>query len=251
MSLLPIIVASGGAAATAGTVAWGAVAPSSRLYGPTVRRTESARQIALTFDDGPNPAVTPQLLQLFERYSVHATFFVVGKFVRACPEVAREISERGHTLGNHTETHPNLFFRSRSEIRDEIVRGQDAIAAAVRDEPPRWMRPPFGFRNPWLNGEVRRAGMQVVMWSKLCRDWKPQPPQRLIQRLAGMTRVDRARGDIVLLHDGDHRALGADRSHVVAALEHWLPRWRDAGMEFVTMNSLSASISDSARTASI
>jgi peptidoglycan-N-acetylglucosamine deacetylase len=251
LSLLPIIVVSGGAAATAGTVAWGAVATSSQLYGPTVRRTGSARQIALTFDDGPNPAVTPQLLELFERYSVRATFFVVGKFVRACPEVVREISAHGHALGNHTETHPNLFFQTRSGIHDEIARCQDAIAAAIRGEPPRWMRPPFGYRNLWLNGEVRRAGMQVVMWSKICRDWKRQPPQRLIQRLAGVMRVDRARGDIVLLHDGDHRALGADRAHVVAALEHWLPRWRDAGMEFVTMNSLSASISDSAQTASI
>src|SRR5579871_6946363 len=179
-----MIVAAGCAGAAA--AAWGAVAASSQLFGPTLRRTGSARQIALTFDDGPNPPVTPRLLELLERHSARATFFVVGKFVRACPDLVREISARGHALGNHTETHPNLFFQSPAGIREELARCQEAIAGAVRGEPPRWMRPPFGYRNPRLNVEVRRAGMQVVMWSKLCRDWKPQPPQRLIERLASV-----------------------------------------------------------------
>ena len=79
------------------------------------------------------------------------------------------------------------------------------------------------------------------MWSKICWDWKPQPPERLIERLSRVARPDQPQGDIVVLHDGDHRALGGDRHHVVAALEHWLPRWRDAGMEFVTMESSSVS----------
>ena len=103
------------------------------------------------------------------------------------------------------------------------------------------MRPPYGYRSPLLDGEVRRAGMQgVVMWSKICWDWKPQPPERLIGRLARVARPGGSHGDIVVLHDGDHRALGGDRHHVVAALEHWLPRWRDAGIEFVTIESSAA-----------
>jgi len=243
-----MIVASGGAAAVAGTVAWAAVAPSSQLFGPTVRCTASAQQIALTFDDGPNPAVTPQLLDLFDRHSVRATFFVIGKFVRVCPDLVKEISARGHAIGNHTYTHANLFLRSRTGIRDELERCQEAIAEAVRGEPPHSMRPPYGYRNPLLEGEARRAGLQVAMWSKICHDWKPQPPERLIERLASVARAERSSGDIVLLHDGDHRALGADRHHVARALEHWLPRWRDAGMEFVTMNS-PASIQGAARDA--
>jgi peptidoglycan-N-acetylglucosamine deacetylase len=241
LNLLPAI-ASSGAAAAAGIAAWGAVAPSSELFGPTLRRTASPRKIALTFDDGPNPAVTPHLLELFDRYSARATFFLIGKFARACPELVKEISARGHLLGNHSDTHANLFFQSRAGIRGELVRCQDAIAAAAHAEPPRWMRPPYGYRNPLLSGEIRRAGMQgVVMWSKMCRDWKPQPPERLIERLSRVARPDQPQGDIVVLHDGDHRALGGDRHHVVAALEHWLPRWRDAGMEFVTMESSSVS----------
>jgi peptidoglycan/xylan/chitin deacetylase (PgdA/CDA1 family) len=236
---LPAIV-SGGAAAAAGIAAWGAVAPSSRLFGPTVRYTGSSRKIALTFDDGPNPPVTPRLLELFDRYSVRATFFLIGKFARACPELVREISVRGHLLGNHSDTHANLFFRSRAGIRSELVRCQDAIAAATHARPPQWMRPPYGYRSPLLRAEIRRAGMGgVVMWSKICWDWKPQPPERLIERLSRVARPDQPHGDIVVMHDGDHRALGGDRNHVVTALEHWLPRWREAGMEFVTMESSS------------
>ncbi len=239
MNLLPAIVSTA-AAAAAGIAAWGAVAPSSELFGPTVRHTSSSRKIALTFDDGPNPTVTPHLLELFERHSVHATFFLIGEFARACPELVKEISVRGHLIANHSHTHANLFFRSRAGIRDELVRCQDAIAAASHAEPPRWMRPPYGYRSPLLRGEIRRAGMRgVVMWSKICWDWKPRPPQRLIERLSRVARPDQPHGDIVVLHDGDHRALGGDRHHVVAALEHWLPRWRDAGMEFVTMESSS------------
>lgn len=240
MNLLPAIV-SGGAAAAAGIAAWGAVAPSSELFGPVVRHTDSSRKIALTFDDGPNPAVTSRLLELFDRHSVRATFFLIGKFARACPDLVNEISARGHLIGNHSDTHANLFFRSRAGIRDELARCQDAIGAAVTER-PRWMRPPYGYRSPLLRGEIRRLGMRgIVLWSRMCWDWNPQPPRRLIERLSRVARPDQPHGDIVVMHDGDHRALGADRLHVVSALEHWLPRWRDAGMEFVTMESSSVS----------
>jgi len=237
LSLWPGMVA-GGAAAAAGLAAWGAVAPSSQFFGPTIRHTSSARKIALTFDDGPNPAVTPRLLELFERHSVPATFFVIGKFARACPDLVRETAARVQVIGNHTDTHPSLIFQPPAGIRAELQRCQDAVADALHGAPPRWMRPPYGYRSPLLAAELKSVGIQgVVMWSRICWDWKPQPPQGLIARLARVARPDRAQGDVVVMHDGDHRALGGDRLHVVAALEHWLPRWRDAGMEFVTMES--------------
>jgi peptidoglycan/xylan/chitin deacetylase (PgdA/CDA1 family) len=240
------IVVSAGVATAAGMATWGAVGPSAELFGPTVRHTASAKTLALTFDDGPNPAVTPRLLDLFDHYSVRVTFFLIGKFVRACPDLVREISARGHLLGNHTDTHANLIFQTRAGLREELEHCQDAVAAATHSDPPRWMRPPYGYRSPMLDGEVHRAGMQgIVMWSKIGWDWKPQPPKRLIARLARAARPGGPHGDIVVLHDGDHRALGGDRHHVVAALEHWLPRWRDAGLEFVTIDS--PAVGDSAR----
>ena len=189
--------------------------------------------IALTFDDGPNPAVTPALLDLLARHDANATFFLIGQHVRAVPELAREIAACGHAIGNHTETHPALTFLSRRRIAAELSRCEDAIASAT-GSPPRWMRPPYGFRGPMLDGVVRRQGLAgVAMWSVMARDWRPQPSAPVIRRLG------RARGgDIILLHDGDHRILEGDRMHTVNALEYWLPRWKDAGIGFVTINQL-------------
>jgi peptidoglycan/xylan/chitin deacetylase (PgdA/CDA1 family) len=235
MYLWPIVVPAV-AMTAAGIAIWGAAVPSAQLYGPTLRHTSSAKTIALTFDDGPNPCVTPRLLDLFERYSVRATFFVIGRFARACPDIVRETVARGHIVGNHTENHPQLTFLSRTHIREELARCQDAIATATRMDPPKWMRPPGGRRSPILNSEVHRLRLRgVVMWSLSSRDWKSQPLPQLVDRLALASRRCGSQGDIVLCHDGKPRALGADRHNTVTALEHWLPRWRDAGFKFVTV----------------
>jgi peptidoglycan/xylan/chitin deacetylase (PgdA/CDA1 family) len=244
---VPAIVAAAGA----GLGAWGAVAPSSQLFGAVLRRLpaaaegEASREIALTFDDGPNPAITPRLLDLLARYNAPATFFVIGQFAAKCPELVREIAARGHLLANHTHTHPNLFWQSRTSIAQELRQCEEAVAealgAAVSTASKvshganaltmQWMRPPYGLRGPQLFGVARALGLRgVATWSRLCFDWKPQPAAPVIARLARV----QAR-DIVLMHDGDYRKLGGDRAHVVAALEHWLPRWRDAGLEFVTI----------------
>src|SRR6516164_1424691 len=91
------------AAGLAGLTAYGAVDPRAQLFGPTICRTPSASKLALTFDDGPNPLITPQLLDLFAEHNVQATFYLVGKFVRQCPELTKEIGARGHAIGNHTD----------------------------------------------------------------------------------------------------------------------------------------------------
>jgi peptidoglycan/xylan/chitin deacetylase (PgdA/CDA1 family) len=240
---VPGIVAAG-----AGIGAWGAVAPRSQLFGVVLRRLPAgagSREIALTFDDGPNPEITPKLLELLARYNARATFFVIGRFAAKCPELVREIAARGHLLANHTHTHPNLFWQSRATISNELRQCEEAVAEALGGAVTRsravshgasgltmqWMRPPYGFRGPQLFGVTRALGFRgVATWSRLCFDWKPQPAEKVIARLARV----QAR-EIVLMHDGDARSLGGDRAHVVAALEHWLPRWRDAGLEFVTI----------------
>jgi peptidoglycan/xylan/chitin deacetylase (PgdA/CDA1 family) len=231
MLLAPLLLA--GTGCVAGTYSWAACVPSAQLFGRTMQRTGDARTIALTFDDGPNPAVTPALLDLLDKHSVRATFFLIGSHVRACPELAREIAQRGHTVGNHTDTHPALPLLSKQRISDEIARCDESISSAT-GQMPRWMRPPYGFRSPLLNGIVkRRNGGGVVMWSRLARDWKAQPAAPMIHRLR------RVRGgDIVLLHDGDHRAPGGDRRHTVEALAHWIPRWKDAGLRMVALDEI-------------
>jgi len=233
MWTIPALAATGGTCAVGGTLSWAAVAPSSQLFGRTIRRTCDPSTIALTFDDGPNPSVTPALLDLLGRHNAKATFFLIGRHVRAFPALANDIASRGHVIGNHTETHPKLAFMPPGKIADELSLCDDAIEAATNTK-PRWMRPPFGFRGPQLGGVVRRHGSAgVVMWSVWARDWKPQPAEPVIRRLR------RVRGgDIVLLHDGDHRVLEGDRRHSVAALEHWLPRWQGAGLRFVTLDEI-------------
>jgi peptidoglycan/xylan/chitin deacetylase (PgdA/CDA1 family) len=233
MQAIPALLATGVGCVAGGTFAWAAIAPSSQLFGSTIRHTGDSSTIALTFDDGPNPAVTPSLLKLLGGHNTKATFFLIGAHIEKAPELATEIAAQGHTVGNHTYTHPSLVLHSASYISDEISRCDDAIESATGKR-PRWMRPPFGFRSPLLGGIVRqRGGAGVVMWSALARDWNPQPAEPVIRRLR------RVRGgDIVLLHDGDHRIPEGDRSHTVAALEYWLPRWKDAGLRFVTLDEI-------------
>ena len=214
------------AVAGAGLCAWGALHPRSQLFGPTLRNAGSG--CALTFDDGPNPDVTPHVLSLLEKYQVPATFFVLGKHVREYPGLAAEIAGRNHQLGNHTYTHPSLLLFTRQRIIDELNRCEDAIIEATGRRTTR-VRPPFGFRGPQFDSAARRAGFsKVVMWSVNAWDWNPQAPSSVGRRMRKVTR-----GDIVLLHDGDHRASKADRRHMLQALEFWLPRWKDSGLEFV------------------
>lgn len=261
-------------AAATGLTAYGAAHPRAQLFGPTICRTNSPSKLALTFDDGPNPAITPRLLDLLDRYNAKATFFLIGRYVRESPELTRETAARGHLIGNHTETHPNLFKLSQKNIRVELRLCHDAIASAL-GKPPQWFRPPYGFRNPWVVPSARELGYSTVMWSLIPGDWKERPAEWLIARMQPIS--DRAQGrsnnekqilraksarrgsgprastalgmtskssegaaggtgDVLCLHDGAHRVENADRSRTLAALEHWLPRWRDLGLEFVTIS---------------
>jgi peptidoglycan-N-acetylglucosamine deacetylase len=230
MEHIPILAATGALVAS-GAICWGAVAPGSQLFGRTIRRTGDSRTLALTFDDGPNPAATPGLLDLLDAHGAKATFFLIGRHVRSEPGLAREIAARGHAIGNHTQTHPNLAFCSPDGIRRELEECDGAIQAAIGRTAP-WMRPPFGFRNPVLKRIARENGRAgVVMWSRWAWDWKPQHSSAVIRHM------EKVRGgDILVLHDGDHRFLNGDRQHSVDALKHWLPKWKEAGLRFVTLD---------------
>lgn len=232
-----VAIAGGLVLGGAAVAAWGAVYPGAQVFGRTLRITGDGSTLALTFDDGPNPTVTPALLDLLDKHGARATFFLMGQHVRAFPELAREIAARGHVIGNHTETHPNLIFMSAARLQDELNRCHEAIET-VASYRPRWVRPPFGFRGPGLSGAVRRLGYSgVAMWSRLVRDWRPQAAKPVIQRLRRI-----GGGDIVLLHDGDHRFHEGDRHHTVAALTYWLPRWKNAGLRCVTVDEIDPSL---------
>lgn len=234
------------AATAAAVTAYAAAYPRSGLFGPAIWRTNSPRKLAITFDDGPNPKITPELLNLLDRFHARASFFVIGRFARECPELLRETVERGHSVGNHTLSHPNLFWRSARQIHEELRQCNEAISEATKAS-PRWFRPPFGLRNPWVISEARALGLDTVLWTLLPGDWRGKPPGWLIKRLevianhaqsagSGGKISESGHGDILCLHDGDHRFLNGDRAATLAALQHWLPRWRDMGLEFVTID---------------
>ena len=246
----PALIAIPAVAAATALTAYAGRHRSAQLFGPVIPRTNSPRKLAITFDDGPNPGITPKLLELLDRHQARATFFVIGRYAHEQPQLLREVAARGHVIGNHTYTHPNLFWTSAAQTRDELNRCHDAINSALQSPatPTRWFRPPFGWRNPWLASAARALNLQVVTWTLLPGDWRAPTDAWLVHRMrriaahaAHSQRVPagygaRHSGDIVCLHDGSHRAQNADRAHTLAALEHWLPRWRDAGLEFVTMD---------------
>jgi peptidoglycan/xylan/chitin deacetylase (PgdA/CDA1 family) len=167
---------------------------------------------------------------LLDRHEVPATFFVLGKYVRQNPGLAREIAAQNHGIGNHTDAHPSLLFMSRNQIRDQLNRCEDAIVSSTGRRSD-YVRPPFGFRGPQFESVARQAGFsRTVMWSVNAHDWKT-PPAASVGRYLQQVRER----DIVLMHDGDHRTPNADRNHMLQALEYWLPRWQDSGLKFVAL----------------
>src|SRR5882762_11933731 len=136
-------VAGAAGLAAAGIASYGAIAPESQLFGKTVHRLADRKQIALTFDDGPNDPHTLNLLDILAKHHVIATFFLIGRYARQRPEIAVEIAKRGHLIGNHTFTHPLLIFQSDSRVRQEILQCREAITDAV-GEHSNLFRPPWG-----------------------------------------------------------------------------------------------------------
>lgn len=176
--------------------------PRCQWAGPnTVRLPPEAAargEVALTFDDGPDPEVTPRVLDLLESAGARATFFCIGRRAALHADLVAEIARRGHRVENHTWSHPNLFACFLPPgMRREIGETQDILERATGRR-PRLFRPPAGFRNPLLDYELHRAGLRLVSWTRRGFDAVEKNPaviaHRLLQGLAG--------GDILLLHDG-------------------------------------------------
>jgi peptidoglycan/xylan/chitin deacetylase (PgdA/CDA1 family) len=205
--------------------------PRSQLYGASFNGdAPGSRRLALTYDDGPNDAHTSQLLEVLARHEVKATFFLLGRHVEARPEIARAVAEAGHTVGNHGYSHRNLIFLSSSDTRRELTRTSQAIEAATGIRPALF-RPPFGGRRPGTFAIVCECGMTPVMWRAAGNDWSAESAESIAQRVMGRVKG----GEVILLHDGGHRALGADRSRTVRATEEIVRRCRDEGYRFVTV----------------
>jgi peptidoglycan/xylan/chitin deacetylase (PgdA/CDA1 family) len=223
-------IAGAAGLAAAGVAGYGAIAPESELFGKTLHRLADPKQLALTFDDGPNDPHTLNLLDVLAKQDVKATFFLIGKHAAAKPEIARRIAAAGHAIGNHTYTHPNLAFCGEKRIRRELSECEKTLTDAVGVH-SKLFRPPFGARRPAVLKVAHEMGLTTVCWSVTCYDWKVTTAERVERHAARQI----SSGDIILLHDGGHTEMGADRAHTVQATERLILRLRGKEFEFVSL----------------
>lgn len=228
----------GGAAAlglAAGGFAYAASWPTSQIFGPTLIAPRRPGEIAMTFDDGPNPAWTPRLLDRLAQHEVRATFFLVGRFAQAEPGLVRQIAEAGHLIGNHSWSHPNLAMTGPGRVREELTRTSETLEQ-ITGAPVRFFRPPFGARRPDVLRTARSLGMVPVLWNAMTDDWREPSAVRIEERLAAKIERLQRRGSAanVVMHDGGHRGLGADRGPSVRAAGALMARFK-ASHRFVTL----------------
>ncbi|MER5771867.1 polysaccharide deacetylase family protein [Streptomyces sp. NPDC001985] len=192
-------------------------------HGPRDRR-----EIALTFDDGPDPVHTREVLGILERYGVRATFFCVGLHVNALPDEVRRITDAGHSLGNHTWSHPFLPDLTAAQFRLQIERTSEAFERAVGITPDLF-RPPYGARTPESLAELAAGGPALALWDVDSWDWARQGPEKITR-----TVLDHAQpGSMILMHDG-----GGDRRQSVQALPAVIEGLLERDLRFVPAGEL-------------
>jgi peptidoglycan/xylan/chitin deacetylase (PgdA/CDA1 family) len=233
------VLAAGAAAAAAVSYAgYATMAPGSQLYGRTLVHGSDSRQMALTYDDGPNDPHTLRLLNVLAKHEAKATFFLIGKYVRQRPDIARAIQAAGHAIGNHTYNHPNLALVPASRVRQELEDCRKALEDAVGSSQTLF-RPPFGGRRPVVLKTVRSLGITPVMWSVTSYDWSAESSDAIVKKVTSEIDSHRTpRGEIVLLHDGSHRGFGTDRKYTVEATRMLLERYSAEGKKFVAVPDL-------------
>lgn len=214
----------GAVAAGLACLAYHCYSPTSQLYGCALTHSPDPRRLALTYDDGPNDVHTPRLLEVLATHNVQATFFLIGRFVALRPQIAREIARGGHLIANHTFSHPNLLFLSARDIRSQLLDCSQAIADAT-GAPVRYFRPPFGARRPAVFDIARDCGLTPVMWTVTCFDWRRTTAAAVARTAEKRIVRDCNRGHIILMHDGGHKQIGADRSHSVEATDNLIRRY--------------------------
>ena len=212
--------------------------PRCGWLGPNITRVPAARSngslVGLTFDDGPDPAVTPAVLELLRAARAQATFFCIGQRAATYPDLVAAIRAQGHGVENHSYSHPNGFaLRASRGLRREILSAQEAIGQAGGGQ-PRFFRAPAGFQNPWLAGALASAGLSLVSWTRRGFDTVTRDGARVAARLArGM-----GPGDILLLHDGSSARDTSGRPVVLEALPRVLDAMSRQGLRSVALHAV-------------
>jgi len=204
--------------------------PESQLFGRAFARGSNRRQLALTYDDGPHERFTPELLEVLAKHDVRATFFMLGHNVARHPKVAASVAGEGHVVGNHSFTHPNLVFVSPNQLTLQIAACHQALQDAVGPH-SNLFRPPHGARLPHILRQVRTLNFEPVMWSATAWDWN----ERTASIIESTVTKQISGGELIMLHDGYHLLAPIDRSATVAATDRLIRRYKEQGLEFVTV----------------
>lgn len=227
MDAVATLIAGGAAAALlAGGGMYAGNWPTSQIFGATEIASSDPSEVFLTYDDGPHPEFTPALLDALAVQNVKATFFMMGEHVRRHPALARRVAEAGHTIGNHTQTHPSLIWCGANETRRELESCQREIFDATGVQ-ARVFRPPFGARNPATLRVAREMGLTPVMWNVTAKDWKPLGVDGILELIDSKMRRNAARGvaSTILLHDSSHlEGSGGSRVDTIKVTRRLLQR---------------------------
>ena len=210
--------------------------PRTKVLGPNLTRlpatAASRMEVALTFDDGPDPDVTPRVLDMLDAAGVHGTFFCIADRAARHSDICREIAMRNHAVENHSRTHlPTFALLGLRAMRREIMDAQ-AILAKLCGRPPRFFRPPAGFRNPLLDPVLHAQGLRLATWTRRAFDTRRTDAHRIASSLTSGL----APGDILLLHDGRAARTSSGTPVILEVLPRVLERIATRGLRAVTLS---------------
>jgi peptidoglycan/xylan/chitin deacetylase (PgdA/CDA1 family) len=211
--------------------------PRSRLLGPNWTRLPAAAAatgaVAITIDDGPDPTITPRVLDVLDQHCAKATFFCIGELVRQHAQLAKEIVSRGHAIENHSQRHLHRFsILGPNALAGEIACAQQTISAVTGDH-PRFFRAPAGLRSPFLEPVLTRMGLRLASWTRRGFDTVNPDPEVVLGRLTHHLRG----GDILLLHDGHAARTATGNPVILEVLPQLLRTLAGARLKPVTLRS--------------
>jgi peptidoglycan/xylan/chitin deacetylase (PgdA/CDA1 family)/glycosyltransferase involved in cell wall biosynthesis len=215
-------------------ILYAAAHPAANLFGKVIHSIDTDHKaLALTFDDGPNPATTPRILSILNENNIKATFFVIGENAKRYPELLQQVHQQGHEIDVHSWTHsPRLLFSGTGRVRGELSATVSLIAEHT-SATPAYFRPPWGRRSPWMLSEAGSLQLRTVTWSVDTRDWLYRSGKKVIRRF------DRglSPGAIVLMHDGQGQH-PVEMTSTLEALPAIIERARSQGYAFMTLDEL-------------
>ncbi len=196
------------------------------------RRHSGEPRIALTFDDGPHPVYTPQILDILKEHGATGTFFLIGRHVERFPEIARRIVREGHEIANHTYSHPLLMRLSDDQVKTEIAKTHQLLTG-LNGQRPRFLRPPMGLFSKRILDLIEGQGYRALVGDVYPRDSHRPGKSKIVQRILQRGQA----GSIIILHDGGNTDV-VDRTQTVEAVREVIPKLKQRGFDLVTLSAM-------------